>query len=81
MQLQAPARLQVSDCGMWEKDHSMYSTNATVKATLKALPLPCVLQIIPEQGITPLFNHLNSSTSWFPALGKVRHSATPLQCT
>ena len=40
--------------------------------------LPCMLQIIPEQGITPLFNHLNSSTSWFPALGKVRHSPTPL---
>ncbi len=44
----------------------------TLRRTCQACHvLPCMLQVIPKQGITPLFNHLNSSTSWFPALGKV----------
>lgn len=33
--------------------------------------LTLVWEVIPEHGITPLFNHLNSSTSWFPSLAKV----------
>lgn len=54
-----------------EAQQSMQKTMTWVTIVLKALHLLCILQIIPEQGITPLFNHLNSSTSWFPALGKV----------